>query len=127
MTTQTTVSELKINKLTKQQYDNITPNPTELYMIIDDSGITSSDITTALGYTPTQKILVTNGALTQTGGVCTWSITNTIGGYANVQIYEVSSGEEVDTYVSVTTSIITIKINSASNISANTYRAVIQG
>ena len=127
MTTQTTVSDLKINKLTSAQYATITPSNTELYFITDESGITSSDVTTALGYTPTKKISVTNSALTQSGGVCTWTITNSIGSEAQVQVFEVSSGEEVDAFVSVSNSTITIKINSASNISAGTYKAVIEG
>ena len=53
MAQDTNVSNLIINKLTKQQYEGIlSPSPTELYMVTDDSGITFSDVTTALGYTP---------------------------------------------------------------------------
>ena len=52
MSTTTQVSDLKINKMTSAQYATITPSPTELYFITDDNGITSSDITNALGYTP---------------------------------------------------------------------------
>lgn len=128
MTTQTTVSDLKINKLTSAQYATITPSATELYFITDDSGITSSDITTALGYTPTQKIVETNGALTQSGGVCTWTISQSIGTGVLVKVYLVSTGEEViPDSITVTSSTAVIKILSTSNISAGTYRAVIQG
>ena len=35
--TSTDLDELIINKLTKQQYNNITPNPDELYLITDDT------------------------------------------------------------------------------------------
>ena len=128
MTTQTTVSDLKINKLTSAQYATITPSATELYFITDDSGITSSDITTALGYTPTKKIVEPNGALTQSGGVCTWTISQSIGTGVSVKVYLVSTGEEViPDSITVTSSTAVIKILSTSNVSAGTYRAVIQG
>ena len=52
MSTSTQVSNLKINKMTRAQYDTITPSETELYFLTDDSGITSVDVTGALGYTP---------------------------------------------------------------------------
>jgi hypothetical protein len=51
-TTDITVDNLVINTLTKAQYQTITPSATELYFVTDDAGVTSSDITTALGYTP---------------------------------------------------------------------------
>lgn len=39
MTSSTTVSDLKINKLTKAQFENIeSPSPTELYFVIDEGG-----------------------------------------------------------------------------------------
>lgn len=44
--------DLTINKMTKAQYSAITPNADEIYLITDDNGLTQSDITTALGYTP---------------------------------------------------------------------------
>ncbi len=71
---------------------------------------------------------ITNSALTVSGGVCTWNITNSIG-TKNVQvsIYRESDGVEVKTQVKVTTSTITVSFNSTSNISAGTYRAVITG
>ena len=50
--TSATVSNLIINKVTSAEYATITPSDTELYFITDDSGITSTDITNALGYTP---------------------------------------------------------------------------
>lgn len=128
MTTQTTVSDLKINKLTSAQYATITPSATELYLITDDSGITSSDVVTALGYTPTKKIVETNGALTQSGGVCTWSISQSIGTGVSVKVYLVSTGEEIiPNSITVTSSTAVITILSTSNITSGTYRAVIQG
>lgn len=82
----------------------------------------------ALGYTPTKKFSTNNPALTSSSGVCTWSIANNIGSAdVIVQVFEVSTNTEVLTEVTITSSTITIKMNSASNISANTYKAVIIG
>jgi hypothetical protein len=52
MSQDTNVNNLIINTLTKAQFDTITPSATELYLVTDDSGITGSDVITALGYTP---------------------------------------------------------------------------
>lgn len=49
---QTQQIDLVINKMTQAQYATITPVETELYFITDEPNITSSEITTALGYTP---------------------------------------------------------------------------
>ena len=52
MSQDTNVENLIINKLTRAQYESIaTPDPTQLYFITDEV-ISSSDVTTALGYTP---------------------------------------------------------------------------
>lgn len=75
-----------------------------------------------------KKITAQNGSLTASGGVCTWSITNTLGtADVIVSVYEVATSEEVMCSVTVASGTVTIKINSASNIAANTYRAVIIG
>jgi hypothetical protein len=52
MSTTTSVTVLKINKYTSAQYEGITPSDAELYFVTDDPGITSADVTTALGYIP---------------------------------------------------------------------------
>lgn len=44
MTTTTDVSQLVIHKLTKQQYEGLTPNPNELYMVTDED-ISYNDLT----------------------------------------------------------------------------------
>lgn len=76
----------------------------------------------------TKKITAQNGALTASSGVCTWSITNSLGtADVHVVVKEVSSGDEVVVGVNATASTITITMNSASNISADTYRAIIIG
>ena len=70
----------------------------------------------------------TNTALTQSGGVCTWSITNPFNNpYVICNVREASTGEEVYCNITYAVSTVTIKINSSSNISAGTYRAVIIG
>lgn len=90
--------------------------------------ITSSNVTTALGYTPCKKITAQNGALTSSSGVCTWTITNSIGSAdVLVQVRNASTGAVVEVAETITSSTITIKLNSASNIAANTYKAVIIG
>ena len=76
----------------------------------------------------TQKFTATNGALTASGGVCTWEITNTIGSADVVcSVCEVSGGNEVFCDITYTASKITVKINSSSNIAASTYKAVVVG
>ena len=78
--------------------------------------------------TKADAFAVTNPALTVSGGVCTWSITNSIG-TKNVQVtyYREADGVEVKTYTKVTTSTITASFNATANISAGTYRAVVIG
>lgn len=82
------------------------------------SAIASNSITLA----------VNNPALTQSGGACTWTISNTLNNADVIcSVREVSSGEEVETNKTYTASNIVVKINSSSNIAANTFRAVIIG
>lgn len=89
--------------------------------------VTEKAAATALA-TKVEKLAVQNGALTATGGVCTWTIANTLGS-ADVQvaIYQVSSGAQVGAYVEVSASNIVVKFNSAADIAANTFKAVILG
>ena len=75
-----------------------------------------------------KKITANNGALTASSGVCTWTITNTLAtADVMVQVIDIAINTQVMTEVSVGASTITIKINSTSNISANTYKAIIIG
>lgn len=75
-----------------------------------------------------KKFTVNNGALTASSGVCTWSISNTLAtADVTVQIFEVATGTQVMAEVSTGASTITVKMNSSSNISANTYKAVVIG
>lgn len=75
-----------------------------------------------------KKASATNPALTATGGVCTWTISNTLAtADVVVSVYDVASGDEVFAAVTASSSTITVKINSSSNITAGTYKAVIVG
>lgn len=76
----------------------------------------------------TQKLTVSNPSLTASGGVCTWSITNTLGTADCVAtVREASTGAEVACDVTYGASTITVKINSTSDISASVYTAVVIG
>ena len=78
--------------------------------------------------TKTGAFTATNGALTPAGGVCTWSITNTLNNADVIcSIREVSTGEEVYCNVTYSAETITVKINATSGINANTYKAVVVG
>ena len=82
----------------------------------------------AAASTFTRKLTVSNPALTVSSGVCTWSISNTIGtADVIVSVKEASTGNEVGVDVTYGASTITIKMNSASNISAGIYKAVVIG
>ena len=75
-----------------------------------------------------EKLVAQNGALTSTGGVCTWTIANTIGS-ADVQvaIYHVASGAQVGAYAEASAANVVVKFNSATDIAADTFKAVILG
>lgn len=75
-----------------------------------------------------KKFTANNTALTSSSGVCTWTITNSLNtADVLVQIFDISTSTQVVADVTTGASTITIKINSASNISADTYKAVIIG
>ena len=72
MSTSTQVSQLKINKLTKDQYSSISPSDTELYFVLDEDesslppqeGEAGKFLTTD-GTTPAWETVMTDGANTQ--------------------------------------------------------------
>lgn len=76
-----------------------------------------------------QKYSADNPALTQSSGLCTWTVTHSLGTKdVIVGIEEVSTGEVVIAdIVKTSTSVVTIKIVSSSNISAGTYRVTVIG
>lgn len=93
----------------------------------DSSLATEKAIATAIEALP-HKFTANNGALTPSSGVCTWSISNTIASADVIcSIREVSTGNEVMCDITYGASTITVKINSASNIAAGTYKAIVIG
>lgn len=74
-----------------------------------------------------KKETATNGALTASGGICTWTISTTKAPNCICTIRETSGGAEVLCDVTYGSGSITVKINSSSNIASGTYTAVIIG
>lgn len=93
--------------------------------------VNKSDLETALvadGFP--KKYAEDNGSLSSSGGVCTWTVTHNLSTKdVTVQVYEVAADyAQVEVDVQHTsTSAVTLKINSGSTISANTYRVVVIG
>ena len=114
MTTDTTVSNLIINTLTRAQYATITPSATELYMVDDD--------TIGGAYTATCP------AITISSGEATWSITHNLGTQNVIVTLYDSSGKEIIKNVTVTSAnVISVKFKSSSNVTAGSYKIVIIG
>lgn len=98
---------------------------------------TNGQVLTMDGGTPTWKAPVseikkrtfTNPALTPSSGVCTWNITHDLATKDyTVRIYDVSTGQDVIMDKTATgNTALTIQFNSASNVAAGTYKAVIVG
>lgn len=91
---------------------------------------TDSELPTALAVRTemdSHKAVFTNGALTASGGQVTWTISTTLAPNCQVIVRETTSGEEVYTDVTYGSGSITIKMNAASNIAADTYTAVVLG
>lgn len=81
-----------------------------------------------LGATSAQTYTITNPALTQSGGVCTWSVTHSLGSKVAIHVYNTETGEEVICNKARTSATVaTVKLNSTSNITAGTYTVVVQG
>ena len=93
----------------------------------DTSVASEKAIATALA-TKVEKFTAQNGALTATSGVCTWTITNSIGSAdVHVVIYRVADNVEVGAAVTTGASTITVKFNSSTDIAADTFKAVVIG
>ena len=76
----------------------------------------------------TEKFSAQNTALTASGGVCTWTLSNSIGSAdVLVQVFRVADNTQVMAEVAVTAANVVIKMNSTTDIEANTYRAVVVG
>lgn len=88
---------------------------------------TEKAVATAVEALP-HKFTATNPALTQSGGVCTWTVTHGLtDGDVVATVKRVSDGKEVVPEISYTTTAVVVKINSTSNISAGVYKIVVIG
>ena len=74
-----------------------------------------------------KKATFTNGALTASGGICTWTISSALAPDCQCTIRETSGGAEVYCDITYGSGSITVKINSSSNIASGTYTAVVIG
>ena len=124
------ISNLEVNDFASGVVVDSTTGIADVSSASDTKLVTEKAVASAIG-SQAKVATAQNPALTATGGVCIWNISNTLG-TANVQvtIYDVTSGALVGTYTEVASSTpygITVKFNSASDISANTFKAVIVG
>jgi uncharacterized cupin superfamily protein len=95
-------------------------------LAVDKAGLESALVSDGFP----KKYATGNTSLSSSGGVCTWTVTHNLGTKdVTVQVYEVAADyAQVEVDVQHTsTSAITVKINSASTITADTYRVVIIG
>lgn len=72
----------------------------------------------------TRRVVLQETIIPSSGGFCTWTI-GTTALCASCSIYEVSTGNEVFTDLTLGSDSITIRINSTSNIPADTYKVVL--
>lgn len=94
---------------------------------LDTCLATEKAIATAVEALP-HKFTAVNPSLTASSGVCTWSITNSLASADVIcSIREVATGNEVMCDITYAAGTITVKINSASNISASVYKAIVIG
>ena len=93
-----------------------------------DTAIASEKAVAAAVAALPHQFTAANGALTATAGVCTWTISNSLGSAdVNVFVYRISDGKQVLTETDVASDNIVIKFNSAADIAASTYKAVVIG
>lgn len=92
----------------------------------DTRAVTPLKLATLLS---SKKYSANNTSLTASGGICTWTVTHNLdNSNVAIHLYNVSTGEEVMFDRAITSSnVVTIKILSASNIAADTYKVVILG
>lgn len=70
----------------------------------------------------------TNPALTVVSGVCTWTVTHSLGSNVAVHVYNATSGAEVACDKTLTSSTVaTVSLLASANISAGTYKVVVIG
>ena len=122
-----TIQDLELGVFKSGVVVNSTTGIAAVSSASDNKVATEKAIATKLA-TKVEKFTAQNTALTATSGVCTWTITNAINS-ADVQVvlYDVTSGAQIGAYVEVTASTITVKFNSATDIAADKFKAVVLG
>lgn len=92
------------------------------------TGITSSDVTTALGYTPANTYSTTNPALTSSNDVCSWAVTHNLGDNVEIHVYNSTTKKEVLANVALTSSsVATIELFSTSDLASGAFKVVVIG
>ena len=74
-----------------------------------------------------KKYTAQNPALSPVGGVCTWTVAHNLGADVTALVKNVSNGERVFADEIYGNNTVEIKINSSTDISANTYKIVVIG
>lgn len=149
MSTETTVQNLKINKLTKAQFDTITPSATEAYELTDLSSILDGKQATLVSGTNIKTInnesilgsgnitisgggsssglvyTTTNPALTPSSGVASWQVTHNLNTTA-VQAVLYSGSQEIDKNVTIdSANAVTVSFPASSSVSAGSVKIVV--
>ena len=147
MSTETSVQNLKINKLTKAQYDTITRSATEAYEITDLGTVLDGKQATLVSGTNIKTIngetLLGSGdltiqsggglsytttcpAITPSSGVATWSVTHNLGTQAVITELYTSSGAKIEHNTTISSNnAVSISFAASSAISAGDYTVVV--
>jgi len=110
---------------------DVTPTSKKVKLVAGTNitmSVSGNEITVNASAT-TRKYSATNPALTQVGGVATWTVNHALStSDVTVQVFEVSTNELVlaDTVITDTANV-TIKFTTASDISAGVYKVVVIG
>ena len=93
----------------------------------DTNLVSEKAVATALS-AKVEKLIATNPLLAPSGGVCTWTIANSLNtDDVVVMIKDTSTGEEVICEVIADSGNVTIKMNATENIALGKYKAIIIG
>ena len=122
-----TISDLELDNFKSGVIVDSTTGIAATSSASDTKAVTEKAVAAALD-TKTGKIAANNAALTPSGGVVTWTISNTLGtADVLVTVKEVSTNEEVIANVVATASTVTITMNASATVAADTFRAIIVG
>ena len=108
---------------TYETIENVTAQKTELEGSINSA----KEEALAAAAAASHKLVVNNPELSATSGVATWTIEHTFGEDATVQLKEAATGQVVFATIVQSNNSVVVKINAASGVAADTYKAVITG